>query len=334
MPLRSYIGGAENYLLRTVAEAVLGGSLSCERQSFYPLVLYGPTGTGKSHLVRGLLARWEVAHPEERIIMTSGRDFSACFPNTSTIRSSTAGPRSDCAKLSWLFVDNLDELAGRLGSQQLLCAVIDKLELFGGRLVGIARRRPAEIGIDAALVSRLSAGLAIRMHPPEVGARTALLKKIADVRGLLLESRAAELLAHSLPYAFPQLRRAVLQLELFTAPRRKLVLNDTELFLGQRSHYDALKSLGKMVAQHCSIPVQQLKGPSRERRLVSARGLFVYLARQNIQCSFSAIGRFLGGRDRSTVSHAFVTTTKSWSSNLAVRQTVEELQSQIALHDL
>ena len=67
MPLRSYIGGAENYLLRTVAEAVLGGSLSCERQSFYPLVLYGPTGTGKSHLVRGLLARWEVAHPEERL---------------------------------------------------------------------------------------------------------------------------------------------------------------------------------------------------------------------------------------------------------------------------
>ena len=333
LPLRSYLGGPENKLLRTTVDSFLGVPFSYERQSFYPLVLYGPTGTGKSHLVRGLLARWQATHPAERIVVTSGREFADGLPATTPTRFVCGDSRSECASLSWLFVDNLDELAGRHSSQQALCAVIDEMELVGARFVGIARRRPVESGFDAALVSRLSAGLSVRVHPPELATRTALLGEICDTRGISLESRAAELLANALPFAFPQLRRAVLQLESFAAPRRELRFDDAELFLAQRSRYDALKAIARLVAQHSSVSVGRLKGPSRARRLVSARGLFVYLARHTIPCSFADLGRFLGGRDRSTVSHAFVTITKRIGSDPAVREAVEELKSQLTLHN-
>ena len=69
-PLRFYLAGPENYLLQVVAE-----SFFAESTSFNPLFLFGPTGTGKSALVRGLLARWEQSYPGFSVTLTTGHDF-------------------------------------------------------------------------------------------------------------------------------------------------------------------------------------------------------------------------------------------------------------------
>ena len=321
MPLRRYVIGPENYLLRDLPAHILHG------EAIGPLLLCGPTGTGKTVLLRSLLDRWLAENRSRHLICSTGKDFARTGPyrfaadevprptesaadsvsfwtddfySTDPTRLNTRNDQN-----SFLFLDNLDQMAGRAAAQRTLCAILDCLPASRGRFVATSRRLPAELPLERALQSRLAEGLTLCVRQPEPNTRASLLIEIAAARQLAVTPAVATQLADRLPVGFLQLRNAMMEIERQIAPSTSISRSAVQQYLGSRSAPLSLRLLAQHVTLHCMISLQELKSKSRQRCFVLARSLFIYLARTVMHATYAEIAKFLGGRDETTMSHAF-----------------------------
>ena len=322
-PLRQYVAGIENCLLQVVADAFVE---SCP--TFSRLLLHGPTGTGKSHLLRGLLTRWKDTHPHRQVQFYSGRDFARHFRDpTDTLGSG----RPDFVNSSWFVLDNIEELVEFPRAQARLCVILDERSRWNRPFVAIGQQHPSDLHLLAALSSRLSDGLVIPVQLPRTVTRATLLHHMASHRKLSFDRAAAWRLAESLSANYPRLLRSLLELEKQAAPIRHITENDVVDYFQSHSRCCQLDSLAQMVASEFGITVHNLRSSSRQRTVVSARGILVCLARENRVANFSQLGRFLGGRDHSTVSHAWKKMCERIQSEPALQRSLAQLKTQLSL---
>ena len=205
-----FVVGPENRLAAAVAEAIFQGS----SQHYSPLVIYGPSGSGKSHLAQGLARWWRAALPSASVLVTCGselaRDFAAALDRQQHRRVATALQGHDL-----LVVEDLGQLAGKGPAQQELVHVLDDLAGSEAMVVVTARGLPQQIStLLAGLRSRLSGGLAVPLVLPGPDARRTILERLALARGLTLPKGILQSLAGGPSVPVPALRGAILQLEL------------------------------------------------------------------------------------------------------------------------
>lgn len=332
--LHRYIAGPENKLLCALPDYINLDNVNSIHAAGFPLLIYGPSGTGKSHLMRSLLAQWQMENPLRSVVVTTGKDFSRTsntgYEATTTPCSSMATDSID-QNMS-LLVDNLEQLAGRIGAQSRLCSMLDRFAADGRPIVAVGRQLPMELPLVPALQSRLSGGLSIPVCPPARAARTSLVLEIAKARSLTIDRSAAELLSDSLSRSFLQLRHAIVQIEQSITPRRYIARCHVEKFLHtQQSQRVFFELVARRIVKHYGVSLRDMKSSSRQRQLVLARGLFIYLARTALGASFTDIGRYLGGRDHSTISHSFKNATTKILNDAQSRRAADKLMSELNL---
>ena len=124
--LREYIGGRENILAREAANALL------ERHpSYNPLVLHGPTATGKSLLLRGLAHRWKLKNRGCSVILLSGADFARAYAHA-VETDALSDFRSKHRQTSHLAIDDFHHLDGKDAAQLELTRTLDALQQRDG----------------------------------------------------------------------------------------------------------------------------------------------------------------------------------------------------------
>jgi chromosomal replication initiation ATPase DnaA len=89
----------------------------------------------------------------------------------------------------------------------------------------------------------------------------------------------------------------------------------------------SVQDIGLAVARHFHLPIDDLRSASRKRTLVMARGVTVYLSRKHTRASFMALGQWLGGRDHTTVMHAYQSTVKAIAADETVATAVRHLEA-------
>ncbi len=166
-----FVVGPENRLAAAVAEAFFQG----RSQHYSPLVIYGPSGSGKSHLAQGLARWWRTALPSASVLVTCGselaRDYAAALD-----RQQLGEWRAALRSHDLVVVEDLGQLAGKGSAQQELLHVLDDLAGSDAMVVVTARSLPQQISaLLAGLRSRLSAGLAVPLALPGPDARRTIL---------------------------------------------------------------------------------------------------------------------------------------------------------------
>ncbi len=324
-PLDEFVGDAQNALVRTAADAALALS-----PRFNPLVLCGPTGVGKSHLLQGLTRRWRATHPEAKAVLVAGADFARSYANA-VATDTLADQRSRLLQSSWIALDGLEELRKKPAAQQELAHTLDA-SLAEGTQVVVASREPLSPGggLLPGLASRLAGGLVVPVTPPGAAARLALVTKVAATLSVAISDEAAELLATELAGTADELRSAVLQLR--PAHRDEPSPIDVAAvrgFLADRSeeHRPTLNKIAAQVARRFRLKTAELHGKTRRREVVQARGVAMLLARRLTGASYKTLGRHFGGRDHSTAMHACRRLAEQLQSDAALNRTVEELAS-------
>jgi chromosomal replication initiator protein len=325
-PLREFISGSENALARVADEALLR-----DDPQLNPLVVYGDSGTGKSHLCLGLVARWKHEHPRAKTLVTPASDFARAY-SSAIDADALEDFRRMYRRLDLALLENLQELAGKDAAQHELLVLLDDWLRRSRRVLVTSAKLPAEtVGLAPALVSRLMSGLLVPLTRPTVEPRKVILRQLAAAHRLHLDDDALALLAEQLDTAVPALHSAVLTLKQRANGKQAVDLEDATAFLanGEANPELTLRSITTRVARYYKLRSADLKGPTRRRAVVQARGVAMYLARQLTDKSLDEVGRHFGGRDHTTVLHACRKTGSLLAADAATRKAIDELTAQL-----
>jgi chromosomal replication initiator protein len=327
------LAGPENRLVDVAVRSILEESDT----GFNPLVLHGPSGTGKSHIARGLAAEWKARFPRSRVVCVAAIEFAQELAEA--IESQAVEEfRATYRTADFLVLEDLGQLATekseRLSAQEEFVHTLDGLLAEGRWIVVTASAAPAELpGLLPALQSRLSAGLSVAVAPPESKTRQAILQQFAAVREIELSDSVAQVLADGLGGTATELTGALMQLSAPVEDDHETIdLERAREFLANRNGQQpqpSMHDIALATARHFSLRLNDLRSPTRRRLLVSARGVAIYLARNFAGLSFQEIGRYLGGRDHSTVMHSCHKTEELNVSDPAIHRAIQRLHKEL-----
>jgi chromosomal replication initiator protein len=147
-----------------------------------------------------------------------------------------------------------------------------------------------------------------------------------------LPGPVARTLAEGLQGAVPELMGALTQLSVSARDDGgRIDASGVRSLLARRGSERGpnLHAIALATARHFGIKLSELRSPSRQRAVVMARDVAVYLARSTMECSFANIGRYFGGRDHTTMMHSWHKIEGLRKTDPVVRHEVEELSQEI-----
>jgi chromosomal replication initiator protein len=327
-----FLAGPENRLVEEAVRSVVNEPPN----GYNPLVLFGPSGTGKSHLARGLAAVCKSPDRRHRAIYCTAVEFAQELAEAIETQA-VEEFRAKYRKAALLVFEDLGHLAtrkaGKLSAQEEFIHTLDALLAEEHWVIVTASAAPAELpGILPALQSRLVAGLTIPLSPPGPKTRLAVLQQLAALKNVHLPEPAAHVLAEGLAGTVPELAGALLQLMMHARlGNDEIDLPAVKRYLARhkRSRHPTLHEIALATARHFSLKLADLRSPVRRRALVTARGVAVYLARHLTGDSLEEIGSYFGGRDHTTVIHSCRKTEEMLESDPAIREAVDDLQKEL-----
>ena len=328
-----FLAGPENRMVDVVVRCVLEEP----EIGYNPLVLYGPSGTGKSHVAQGLAAVWIARNRRDRVVVTTAVDFARELAEA--IESQSVEEfRVKYRTAHLLIFEDLGQLAtrklGKLSAQEEFIHTLDALLADQRWVVVTASAAPAELpDLMPALQSRLTGGLSVALSPPSQPARLAILQQLAALQDIQLPESAAQVLAEGLSGTVPELAGALVQFVMSDQfDDHPIDLQGAKRYLAGRNREQQQPSMHEIAlatARYFSLRLTDLRSPVRRRALVAARGVAVYLARQFAGASFEEIGRYFGGRDHTTVLHSFRKTEESFDADPAIHEAIERLRKEL-----
>jgi chromosomal replication initiator protein len=332
--LSGFIAGAENALAHAALLPLVDIPIASGTPSVCnPIVLYGPHGSGKTHLACGLADRWRERFPRAAVACLSAVEFARQYAGALDDGRLDAW-REEIRRTDLFILEDLGQITGKQPAQLELVHTLDALLDREALIVVTARTLPNHwTTLLPALRSRLSAALTVPLSYPERATRRVILEQLAEARHLPLSGRALDGLVDGVTGGVPLLGSAILELELSArldgesidqARVKKLVAErDT-------AAEPSLRDIARLTAKYFGLKLSDLKGPHRQRSLVAGRCVAMFLARELTACSLSEIGEFFGGRDHTTVLHGCRRTEQLLKRDTAVRQAIADVKKMLA----
>lgn len=328
-----WVGGPENGLLGAALE-----QFDHAEEELPGLYLYGPVASGKTALARTLAQRWierryaAAAGPASRAIYLQAADFQRAY-QTALETDGLEDLRRRWRQPAVFILEGVEQLRERHPVQAELLHTLDALAQTGTLAILTSTRVPWRLPqLMPGLSSRLSSCLGVPLEWPGPEARRSILERLAQLRETMLGADVVDYLADSLEGSFLELRGALIELEVAakTAKRNIDLAFAREHVAGRQSQEGVgLATITTAVAKCFRVKSADLKGPSRQKGLVLARQIGMYLSRQLTGHSLQAIGEHFGGRDHTTVLHACSKTELLLSDDPGTRQTVQQLLRQL-----
>ncbi len=212
--------------------------------------------------------------------------------------------------LDALLIDDIQFFAGKNQSQEEFFHTFNTLLEVGSQIILTSDKFPKEINnLQERLISRFESGLTVRIDPPELETRVAILKNKARKNQVILTDEVAFLVANKIRSNVRELEGALHRLvasSRFTNREIDLdlakdTLQDLTLFQERKISIDNIQ---KTVADFYGIRVSDLKSKRRNRQIARPRQVAMALAKELTSLSLPDIGDAFGGRDHTTVIHA------------------------------
>ncbi len=310
----NFVVGSSNELAYAVARRC---AMSTEIQ-YNPIVIYGPHGMGKTHLLHAVKSKVKEETPARRVRLISSEDFVASFVHSvrSQGRSQIDAFKSSLRDVDLLIIDDAHFIADKPSSQEELMHTLISLVESGKQILLASDRHPLEIDkASARLKSYLCGGLLCDIGPADYDLRRRILDRLIERRrqngqpSLAMPQDARNHLAarinatpRDLEGAFNQV---VARLDFLGKP---LTLDSIQEALAHSRYLGRTRptvdKIQKATVAHFNISMDELLSKRRARIIARPRQIAMYLSKQLTTRSLPDIGRRFGGRDHTTVIHA------------------------------
>jgi chromosomal replication initiator protein len=301
----NFVRGKSNELAFAAAQQVAqkpGGA-------YNPLLLYGGTGLGKTHLLHaaGILIREQ--SPTTKVLYLHSERFVSEMIQ-SLRRGSIETFKNHYRTAEALLIDDIQFFAGKERTQEEFFHTFNALLDSKQQIILTCDRYPKEVeGLEARLRSRFGWGLSVAIEPPDYETRVAILMNKAQERGVRLEEPVASTIARRMRSNVRDLEGALNTLianarftgrEITDAFTRE-VLRD---LLTVHDRLITVENIQKTVSEYYKIRVSELLSRRRTRTIARPRQMAMALSKELTEHSLPEIGEAFGGRDHTTVLHA------------------------------
>ncbi|MGE3804987.1 MAG: chromosomal replication initiator protein DnaA [Gemmataceae bacterium] len=270
-----------------------------------PLVLHGPVGVGKTHLLEGIHAALRHEHHDWNLLFLSAEEFTHRFVSAMRLNKLSAFRKQfrDCDAL---FVDDLDFLAGKRATQEEFLHTFDYLHAHGRQLVVTCDCHP-KLADDyfPELCDRLLGGAVWSLLPPDEPTRLAILRAKASKNKALLGDDVLQLLASQLRGNVRELEGALHSVRHYSqVTGRPIDLGLTREALADLLRHSVrvlqLPDVDRAVCKALRLEVGALKAKQRSWAVSHPRMLAMHLARKHTAAAYSEIVQYFGGQNHST----------------------------------
>ena len=303
-----FIVGNSNRFASGCAEAVTKNP----GKQFNPLFIYGGVGLGKTHLMHAIGNELKKNFPNFRILYVTCEKFVSDFIEAIRFPDKMPAFKNKYRNLDCLLIDDIQFLTKNAGrSQEEFFNIFNTLKDSGKQIVIASDRPQDKLEVEERLVSRFKWGNTVDIQKPDLETRIAILKKKAEEEGFSVPEDVILFIASQIKSNIRELEGTLLRVTSFikftntpfTLDAVKTILKD--IVVPEENVQITIDKIQKVVAEEYNLTVKDLKVKKRTNQLAMPRQIAMYLARSLTDMSTTEIGDTFGGRDHTTVMHAY-----------------------------
>ncbi|WP_080801066.1 chromosomal replication initiator protein DnaA [Arabiibacter massiliensis] len=308
-----------------------------------PLFLYGKSGLGKTHLMRAIQNYVTETMPALSVVYVDSAELLSDYMDASAAhdkeKSSYKNFKTRYEDADVLLIDDVQYLQGKKQTLDIVFQIFNRLTEQGRQVVLSADRAPKNIDIDERYMSRFNSGATFDIQPPEVETKLGIVKSFVDEYreaegspGFSIPDDIQMYIAESSSSNIRELKSAVTkviyQMTFFKQPN--LSLDDVRALLenhfsGGPSKRLTIADIQKEVETFYKVSHADLVGKKRNRNIIYARQIAIYLCRQMLDLPFNDIGKKFN-RDHSTVMYSVTNVEEKMKENRELREELETLR--------
>ena len=297
-----------------------------------PLYIYGGVGLGKTHLMQALGNATIDKDPSKKVIYCTGELFV-----NELIKAMLNPNMNDTFKQKYrnvdlLLIDDVQIIAGKDKCQEEFFHTFNSLFESGKQIVLTSEKPPKEInGLEDRLKTRFSMGVSVDIQTPDYETRLAILKKKAEEERYVIDEDILVKIATRVKSNVRELEGVFNKLVAYTKftnnPLTDAVVDNTiESILVKNTQIMTSKLIMQVVAKFFNIKVTDLTSDKRSTTIAFPRQIAMYLCREVADMSFPAIGKDFGGRDHSTVLHAYSKVKYDYDNNPDTKDLIDDIK--------
>ncbi|MBL7085449.1 MAG: chromosomal replication initiator protein DnaA [Candidatus Omnitrophica bacterium] len=302
-------------------------------RAYNPLFIYGGVGLGKTHLMQAIGAAVLKNNSQLKVTYISSEKFTNQLISAIQHRS-TPQFRERYRNMDILLIDDIHFIGGKEATQEEFFHTFNELYDAHKQIVLSSDRSPKDIpALEERLISRFKWGLVTDIQPPDLETRIAILKKKIEQSNISVPDDVIFFIGDKVKLNIRELEGALIRVVAYSSLTNQRITLDLAhsvlkdmLLEEKRISIDAIQ---RKVAAYFDLRILDLKAKKRSRAVVYPRQIAMYLARSLTDFSFPEIGEYFGGRDHTTVLHAYEKIRENFKKDSKLKDLLDKLTVEI-----
>ncbi len=331
----TFVVGANNSLAHAASLAVA----ESPGEIYNPLFIYGGVGLGKTHLMHSIAHFILKNNPDSKILYVTSEKFTNelidAIRNKNNI--STTEFREKYRNNDVLLIDDIQFIIGKESTQEEFFHTFNTLYEAKKQIIISSDKPPKDFEtLEERLRSRFEWGLTVDIQPPDYETRMAILRKKEDMEGYNIDNEVIKYIASNIKSNIRELEGALTKIVALS----KLEKNkEIDIALAEEALKDIISPgserkitselIIQVVAEHFGITTLDISSQKRNKEVAYPRQIAMYLCQNMTSDSLQVIGRYLGGRDHTTIIHGRDKIAREMKNDPSLASTIEVIKKKL-----
>ncbi|MBU5308690.1 chromosomal replication initiator protein DnaA [Clostridioides mangenotii] len=304
-------------------------------KAYNPLFLYGGVGLGKTHLMQAIGHHIAGQKKDSKVVYVSSEKFTNELIN-SIKDDKNENFRNKYRNVDVLLIDDIQFIAGKERTQEEFFHTFNTLHEANKQIIISSDRPPKDIPtLEDRLRSRFEMGLITDIQAPDYETRIAILRKKAQMERIEVPNEVMSYIAQNIKSNIRELEGALTRVVAYSSLSNRLITQDLatealkDIISNSHSEEVNIPRIKEKVSSIFNIKMEDFNSKKRTRSIAYPRQIAMYLSRELTDLSLPKIGEEFGGRDHTTVIHAYDKVSKDIEADEDIKYKINKIISDL-----